>query len=109
VGSVSLQNQDVRYCILGGCLSENVRGIEADEGKSPSGRLLSIHEASDDLTGTCPSWRNGITSAPPLVAREIVLQTGLRHGFIYRPLPEWVNLVVEWAETAGERRAAEPL
>lgn len=109
MGSVSLQNQDVRYCILGGCLSENVRGIEADEGKSPSGRLLSIRETSDDLTGACPSWRNGITAAAPLVAREIVLQPGLRHEFIYRRLPEWVNPVAEWAGTAGERRAAEPL
>jgi hypothetical protein len=28
--------------------------------------------------------------------REIVLRTGLGHGFIYRPLPEWVNPAVEW-------------
>lgn len=23
--------------------------------------------------------------------------TGLAHGFLYRPLPEWVDPVVEWA------------
>jgi pimeloyl-ACP methyl ester carboxylesterase len=109
VASVRLQNPDVRYCILGACLSDKVRGIEANEGQSPSGRLLSIREASDDVTGTCPSWRNDVKSALLLVAREIVLQTGLRHGFIYRPLREWVNPVVEWAETAGARRAGEPL
>jgi pimeloyl-ACP methyl ester carboxylesterase len=101
VASARLQNQEVRYCILGACLWENVRRIKADEGKSPSGRVLSIREASDDVTGGCPSWNNDITSAPLLVAREIVLQTGLHHGFLYRPLPEWVNPVVEWAYAAS--------
>jgi hypothetical protein len=29
--------------------------------------------------------------------REILLDTGLRHGFLYRPLREWVEPVVDWA------------
>jgi predicted RNase H-like HicB family nuclease len=47
-----------------------------------------IREASDELTGACPAWKNESESQPPLSAHEIVLNTGLRHGFLYRLLPE---------------------
>ncbi len=105
--SARLQNPDVRVCILGLCLSEGVRGLLADEGKKPRGYLLSVREASDDLTRSCPPWKDDPKSSAPLVAREIVIDTGLSHGFLYRPLPEWVNPVVEWADAANERRVAE--
>ncbi len=95
--SARLQNPEVRFCILGACLSESVRGLVAEEGKGPSGRLLSIREASDASTRACEPWKNRPDPRSPLAAREIVLRTGLSHGFLYRPLPEWVNPVIEWA------------
>jgi pimeloyl-ACP methyl ester carboxylesterase len=94
LASARLQNPDVRFCVLGACLSESVRGLRAEEGKGPSGRLLSIREASD-APRECEPWKNHLGSGS-LVAREIVLHTGLGHGFLYRPLPEWVKPVVEW-------------
>ena len=97
VASARLQNSDVRFCVLGACLSESVRGLRAEEGKAPSGHVLSIREATDDSTGACKPWKTDPDSRSLLVAREIVLDTGLGHGFLYRPLPEWVNPVVEWA------------
>jgi pimeloyl-ACP methyl ester carboxylesterase len=105
LASARLQNPEVRFCALGGCLVESVRGLIADEGNGPSGQVLSIREASDDLAGPCPPWKNDLEAGPPLVAREIVLRTGLSHGFLYRPLPEWVDPVVEWARGAGRRQA----
>ncbi|HSB61647.1 MAG TPA: hypothetical protein VLI67_08000, partial [Vicinamibacteria bacterium] len=98
LASTRLQEPDLRFCVLGACLSETVRGLLAEEGKGPSGRLLSIREASDESTLGCPSWKNGIQPGARLVVREIVLDTGLGHGFLYRPLPEWVKPVIEWAE-----------
>jgi len=95
--SAQLQNPDVRFCVLGACLSESVRGLLADEGKAPSGHVLSIREATDDSTGACKPWKNDPDSRSLLVAREIVVDTGLSHGFLYRPIPEWVNPVLEWA------------
>lgn len=41
------------------------------------------------------AWRCG------RVARELVLDTGLRHGFLYRPLPAWVEPVARWADAGG--------
>jgi dienelactone hydrolase len=95
VASARLQNPDVRYCILGGCLSESTRRLPKEEGKGPSGRILSIREASDDVTGPCPTF-TGKAGRPGLRAREIVLHTGLSHGFLYTPIKEWLDPVVEW-------------
>jgi hypothetical protein len=58
--------------------------------------VLSIREASDELSEPCPAWEDEPGAEPGLVVREIVLETGLHHGFLYRPLPEWVEPVVEW-------------
>ena len=100
LASARLQNPEVRFGLLGACLSESIRSLGAEEGKVPSGHLLAIREASDDLGGPCPSWSEETKSGSTFVAREIVVRTGLSHGFLYRPLPEWVNPVVEWAEAS---------
>jgi pimeloyl-ACP methyl ester carboxylesterase len=70
VASARLQNPDVRFCVLGACLSESVRGLLADEGKAPSGHVLSIREATDDSTGACKPWKTDLDSRSLLVARE---------------------------------------
>ena len=36
---------------------------------------------------------------------EIRLQTGLKHGFIYRPLAEWIGPVVGWAKSPPQAPA----
>jgi hypothetical protein len=59
--------------------------------------VLSIREASDDTTEPCPFWEDPSSPKAQLRVREIVLHTGLGHGFLYRPLPEWVGPVVDWA------------
>jgi hypothetical protein len=30
--------------------------------------------------------------------KEIELNTGLKHGYIYKPLPEWMNPAIKWAK-----------
>jgi pimeloyl-ACP methyl ester carboxylesterase len=102
LASTRLENPDVRFVVLGACLSANVKALLAEEGKGPSGRLLAIREASDELSDPCPPWTGDEGTQSRLRAREIVIRTGLRHGFIYRPLPEWVDPAVEWA--SGEAK-----
>lgn len=97
VASARLQNPSLRFAVLGPCLTESVPRLRAEEGKAPSGAILSIREATDDAGGPCAEWKDGSAYRPALVAREIVLNTGLKHGFLYRPLPEWVDPVVGWA------------
>jgi len=97
LASARLQSPEARFAVLGVCLSKNVRALVAEEGKAPRGRVLSIRESSDEVTEPCPPWEASGFSRPGLVVREIVLHTGLRHGFLYRPMPEWVNPVAAWA------------
>jgi pimeloyl-ACP methyl ester carboxylesterase len=97
VASTRLQEPGLRFALLGACLSKSVRTIRTGGGRNPSGYVLSIREASDDMTEPCPAWKEPSPPGSPLEVREIVLHTGLRHGFLYRPLPEWIDPVVKWA------------
>jgi len=103
VASARLQNPEVRFAVLGPCLSTSVPRLVATEEKGPSGPLLSIREASDDFAGPCTVWKEGPESPSALHVREIVLETGLRHGFLYTPLPEWVKPVMEWSRRQTAR------
>lgn len=96
LASTRLQNPKLRFVFLGACFSASDRALLAENGKGPSGHLLAIRETSDDLTADCAAWTNDRPASVPAF-REVVLRTGLNHGFIYRPLPEWVVPVAEWA------------
>jgi hypothetical protein len=65
------------------------------------GHVLSIYEESDEFGQTCRTLFN---RSPQLgERREVRLTTGLRHGFIYRPLDAWLKPAVAWARgTATE-------
>lgn len=101
LSSARLQNPELRFVVLGTCLSANVPHLLEEEGKPPSGHLLAIREASDTASEPCPAWEAGAGSPSTLTAREIVLDTGLDHGFLYRPLPEWVEPAAAWAGGPG--------
>jgi len=95
LASSRLWEPEVRYVVLGACLSRNVSALTASEGRAPRGRILSIREKSDETTEPCPAFAAG-AAGPGLHAREILLETGLAHGFLYRPLPEWFDPAVSW-------------
>ena len=52
-----------------------VSEIASEEGKRPSGRVLAVREASDDVEGPCAPWSDASASESTLVVREIVLDT----------------------------------
>jgi hypothetical protein len=95
LAAVRLQNPDVRFAVLGACLSAQVPRLVSQEGRGPVGRVLSIREASDGTTEPCEPWA-GASEGSALSVRELVLHTKLGQGFRYRPLPEWVEPVTEW-------------
>ena len=76
--SERLKNPHVRFAVMGTCLSAHEEKLV--------GKVLAIREASDETSSPCKADK-----------REIVIDTGLRHGFLYRPIPEWVEPVVEFA------------
>jgi len=62
----------------------------------PHGRLLALREASDDLVGSCEGLF--ARAAGDGEREEITLELGGGHGAFYRPRPEWIDPVVEWAD-----------
>ena len=90
--STKVRAPEVGYVILANCndwVRENHR-IDLH------GEVLSIYEASDSVGGTCePIFRQSKELGKH---REIRLETGLRHGFLYRPIPEWVEPALAWSQ-----------
>ena len=63
----------------------------------PRGRLLGLREASDELVGPCETLFDRAAGGE---RREVITELGGGHGAFYRPNPEWVEPVVEWASVA---------
>lgn len=58
------------------------------------GRLLSIREASDELTTTCEPV--AARAAAGTVSRELVVEIGGGHGAFYRPDERWLEPLSSW-------------
>ena len=91
LASTYLGNREVNFVIIAGC--------SADEGLlklvNLHGHVLSIYERSDQAR-SCEKFRTDATGLSEY--KEIELDTNLRHGFIYKPMPEWIDPVVQWAQ-----------
>ena len=91
--STFLKNRDVNFVIMAAC------GDYDDYKTSPLdfwGNILSIYDYKDDTgAGTCQKFFDKSTG----INRhdEIVVKLGLGHGILYKPLKEWVDPVVAWA------------
>ena len=89
--AMRLGDPDVRYVLIGGCGYPDPASAIA----RLNGSVLWILERTDfEGSRNCAAE---VSSSPGLrERRQITLETGLRHGFLYRPLPEWVNPVQDW-------------
>ena len=90
--SAALRNNEIRYVIMGGCWENTYKDYQKIE---LYGHFLSIIEKSDPH-GTCFKIfenRNRIKSY-----KEIILHTGLSHGFIYKGHKEWIDPIMKWAK-----------
>ena len=59
------------------------------------GNTLFISERTDQ-PGSCQRFRDDATGINNYNAIEV--NTGLKHGFLYRPMKEWIDPAVEWAQ-----------
>ena len=81
---------ELRYVILAGCTSSI---LERDE-LALTGRILSIHEATDGIGRSCtPLFRR---SPEARETKELRIETGDRHGAFYRPRSEWMEPLLGW-------------
>jgi predicted esterase len=93
--SSMLANDDVNFVFMAACNP----WLDSHPEIVGRGRLLLLRESSDELAGSCESFFGRIPS--PHDHRELLLDLGGGHGAFYRPQPEWVDPVVEWAMISG--------
>ena len=90
LASTYLKNRDLNFVFIAGSSADPEFLKQVDW----HGNVLSIYERSD-RAGTCAHYRADATGVGRY--EEVDLNTGLRHGFIYRPMKEWIEPTVAWA------------
>ena len=83
-----VRNPRVSYVFIGSC-----NGQQGIDGVVYTGRVLSIFERSDDIGRSCAGLQAGEQNRLTEY-REIELNTGLRHGFLF---PGWMEHTAKWA------------
>lgn len=86
-----LRKWEMKYVIMGGCWPDTYKDYL---NLNIAGRFLSVIESSDPH-GTCAKIFEN-RSREEVDLREFKLETGLSHGFIYKPYAAWVEQVVSW-------------
>jgi hypothetical protein len=91
--STYLENRHVNFVFISGC--------SADEGLlklvNLHGNVLFIYEKTDIWPGTRPCHRFRDDATGLSEYKEVETNTGQRHGFLYRPMKEWVEPAIAWA------------
>jgi hypothetical protein len=86
-----VKNKDVNYVFMAACsddLFDSAPELEFN------GNILSIYEKSD-FARSCQKFKERSKNINHY--KEIELNTNLRHGFLYKPLSEWVHPSIKWA------------
>lgn len=87
--SSKLQNPEIKYMFIGCCNNHANMPINF------SGKILSIYEKSDDIGLSCSTFKNNSKNKLSDY-QEIQLNTGLKHGFLYKALKDWLNPCIKW-------------
>ena len=94
--STYVPNRDINYVFIAGCAAENGLLNLVDL----HGNTLFISERTD-LPGSCQRFRDDATGISEYQSIEV--NTGLKHGFLYRPMSEWIDPTIAWAERARRK------
>lgn len=88
-------NRNVNYALLGVCSESSPRKYQQ---KKICGNFFSVYERSDG-PGSCKELLYNRSCVSGF--KEIKLNMGNGHGFLYQPYKEWMHPLVEWMRNAG--------
>lgn len=91
LASTYLENRGLGFVFIAACSADDafLKTVNLH------GNVLSIYEKSD-LAQSCQKFRADATGIGRW--KEVEVNTGLKHGFLYRPLREWVGPTIDWAK-----------
>ena len=90
-----LKNANLNYAVLGLC-SEYAFKYFSNHNSELCGNFFSIYEKSDEAN-SCSKLLNSLNCGKNF--KELALNMGNGHGFLYKPYPEWMNPLSEWINT----------
>lgn len=92
--STRLANPDLNFVFIG-CYQQS--DLQQLSDINFCGNILTIYEASDTF-GVSAQARKETSRLPVTRFQEIELHTNLKHGFLFRPLQEWIRPAALWAQ-----------
>ena len=96
-----LQNYEISFVLLAICHPDTVQEfIKANIFLTRN--VLSIYSAVDDLAGSCQEWFSFSEGKGLARSDEIILNIGIGHGVLYKPMDEWILPTVQWANDAAQ-------
>ncbi|NRF40415.1 alpha/beta hydrolase [Pedobacter foliorum] len=91
--SSTLKNPNLNFVFIG-CYRD--KDLIAFPGINFCGNILTIYERSDEY-GVSAVRRKETSNLKISNFKEIELNTGLKHGFLFKPMKEWINPSIQWA------------
>lgn len=91
--SSALKNPDVNFVFIGAFQKSDLKEMPEI---NYCGNILTIYESSDS-NGVSAIERKQTSKLKIKHFKEVELNTGLKHGFLYKPLKEWMEPCKKWA------------
>ncbi|MEX0610072.1 MAG: hypothetical protein WD016_09750 [Balneolaceae bacterium] len=91
--STLANNPDLNFVFIASFRNSDVQNIPEI---NFCGNILTIYEKTDPF-GVSALERNETSSCEIKRFKEIELNTGMRHGFLFKPLKEWIEPTIKWA------------
>ncbi len=90
-----LKNPDLNFAVLGLC-SDHAFEYFSNRSSELCGNFFSIYEKSDGPK-SCSKLLDHLSCGKSF--KELALNMGNGHGFLYKPYSEWVGPLLEWINT----------
>lgn len=91
--STLANNPDLNFVFIASFTDDDIENLP---GINYCGNILTIYEKSDSY-GVSAIERFKASNCKNRQFKEVELNTGLQHGFLFKPLDDWINPSVQWA------------
>ncbi|MDT0675745.1 alpha/beta hydrolase [Autumnicola musiva] len=92
--STLANNPDLNFVFIGSFRNGDIQNIPEI---NYCGNILTIYEKSDPF-GVSAIERKATSNCEIKHFKEVELNTAMGHGFLFKPLKEWIEPTIEWAK-----------
>jgi len=96
--SNNIKYKEVKYVFVGCCTNED---DNSQHSQTLYGNILSIYEDSDTIGSSCKNLIDKSISTTKF--REVKINTGMKHGFLFKALPEWLEPTINWIRNTNKK------